>query len=482
MNATDEALTAVIYARVSRDTTGRGKSVEQQIAECRTTCENEGWQIAEIVTDNSISASRYELRNRPGYESLTRILKPGMVLVVWEFSRAGRRTQEHLALQELCEERSVLFRAGSRNYDFRKSEDRFIGTLESAIAAKSSDETRERVLRAKRADAERGRPNGALGFGFMPTIDPVTHEKVWTLDPITAPLVKEAATAILAGASLNSIVKDWNRRGIKTFKGNDWRSITLRQLLLRPAIAGLRQHQGQTTAVKAVWPPIITEQQHRALVATFTDPSRKTQRGSEVKHLLTNIALCGKCDKPVVRMSPNAKLQRESRYACPDRHVGRNQAEVDKHVVSELLRIMDDRLADEFLMDETGAADGMDSPSEHHLTKAAELQQQLDDATAEFIAGRLTAATLGRIEAALLPQIDQERRSAAERTSNPLLAKLAAGAAGAWKAADVTERRAMIRAAVVVTIQPVGKGGTHVFDPNGVTVERRRRTEHVRPR
>ncbi|MGB6274494.1 MAG: recombinase family protein, partial [Rhodococcus sp. (in: high G+C Gram-positive bacteria)] len=109
MNTTDEALTAVIYARVSRDTTGRGKSVEQQIAECQTTCEKEGWEIAEIVKDNSISASRYETRNRPGYESLSRILKPGMVLVVWEFSRAGRKTKEHLALQELCEERSVLF-------------------------------------------------------------------------------------------------------------------------------------------------------------------------------------------------------------------------------------------------------------------------------------------------------------------------------------------------------------------------------------
>ncbi|MDV6262342.1 recombinase family protein [Rhodococcoides yunnanense] len=469
---------AVIYARVSRDTTGQGKSVEQQIAECTKTCVQENWEIAEIVTDNSISASRYAAKQRPGYESLKNILEPEMILVVWEFSRAGRRTQEHLALQELCEERGVLFRAGSRNYDFRKSEDRFMGTLESAIAAKSSDETRERVLRDKRAAAEKGRPNGSLGFGFLPIIDPDTFARAWILDPTTAPLVKDAATAILAGASLHSIVKDWNQRGIKTFKGNIWRSITLRQLLLRPAIAGLRQHQGQTTTVKAVWPPIITEQEHRALVAIFTDPSRKTQRGSEVKHLLTNIALCGKCNQPVVRMSPNAKLQRGSRYACPDRHVTRNQAEVDKRVVSELLRIMDDTLADEFLMDETGAADGMDSPSEHHLTKAAELQQQLDDATAEFIAGRLTAATLGRIEAALLPQIDQERRSAAERTSNPLLAKLAAGAAGAWKAADISERRAMLRAAVVVTIHPVGKGGTHVFDPNGVTVAARQR-HHV---
>ncbi|MGB7237353.1 MAG: recombinase family protein [Rhodococcus sp. (in: high G+C Gram-positive bacteria)] len=480
MDADDRQVKAVIYARVSRDRTGTGKSVEEQIVECTRTCVQEGWDVAEVVTDDSVSASRYSTKERPGYKSLAQILKPEMVLVVWELSRAGRRTAEHLALQELCEERNVLFRAGSRTYDFRTSGDRFIGTVESAIAAKYSDETRERVLRAKRADAEAGRPNGALGFGFMQTVDPATFEKTWILDPTTAPHIREAASDILNGKTLYSIVKDWNKRGITTINGNEWIPSTLRQMLMRPALAGLRENHGHTT--KAVWPPIISESEHRALVAIFFDPNRVTQRGSPVRHLGSGIFLCGVCGQTVGVMGAQPKLQRLSRYACPDRHVSRSQADVDAHVTEKLLTVIADKLADEYLMDQTGAADGGETPSAHHLERAAELQGQIDDALTEFEAGRLSAALLGRIEASLLPQIAQERRAAAERTSNPLLAKLAAGAEGAWEAADIFERREMVRAAVVVTILRAGKGGTHVFDPTKVSVVRRDRSNIQRLR
>ncbi|WP_196218201.1 recombinase family protein [Streptomyces blattellae] len=53
-------LRAVIYARVSSDPNNRGKSVADQVAECKRECEHRGWQLVEVFEDNDRSASRYD--------------------------------------------------------------------------------------------------------------------------------------------------------------------------------------------------------------------------------------------------------------------------------------------------------------------------------------------------------------------------------------------------------------------------------------
>ncbi|NKR80190.1 recombinase family protein [Rhodococcus hoagii] len=62
---------AIIYARVSADQSGRGRSVSEQEAECRAICQREGWDVAEVLSDNDVGASRFSrVKDRPAYERL----------------------------------------------------------------------------------------------------------------------------------------------------------------------------------------------------------------------------------------------------------------------------------------------------------------------------------------------------------------------------------------------------------------------------
>src|SRR3954469_6987933 len=97
-----------------------------------------------------------------------------------------------------------------------ESDDRFSPGLDYLLAERESDETRKRVLRAVRANADKGRPHGKLLYGYRREYDPATREFIeQTPDPDTAPIVQEAARRVLNGETPYAVAQDFNRRGIK---------------------------------------------------------------------------------------------------------------------------------------------------------------------------------------------------------------------------------------------------------------------------
>ena len=97
---------AIIYTRVSADR-GKARSVAEQEQECRAECERRGWPVAEVLTDNDRSATRYATKDRPQYARLRELLTPGDVLVFWEASRAQRDMARYVELRDLCADRGV---------------------------------------------------------------------------------------------------------------------------------------------------------------------------------------------------------------------------------------------------------------------------------------------------------------------------------------------------------------------------------------
>ncbi len=79
-----------------------------------------------------------------------------------------------------------------------------------------------------------------------------------TIVPKEAAAIRKACHAVLNGATLYSIAKDWNAKGLKTSKGYAWEGSKVRQVLLRPTIAGLAVHNGEILdGVTPAWKPII---------------------------------------------------------------------------------------------------------------------------------------------------------------------------------------------------------------------------------
>ncbi|MEO7196278.1 MAG: recombinase family protein, partial [Pseudonocardiaceae bacterium] len=191
-----ETRCAVIYTRVSRDPHGRGRSVAEQERECRVECQRHGWDVVEVLRDNDRGASRWSRKDRPAYHRLSELLVTGGVgvLVTWEASRAHRDLAAYVQLRDLCAERGVLWSYSGRVYDLARGDDRFSTGLDSLVAEKSAEETRERVLRAVRANVEAGRPHGKVPYGYRREHDPATGESVAQVpDEQTAPVVREIA-------------------------------------------------------------------------------------------------------------------------------------------------------------------------------------------------------------------------------------------------------------------------------------------------
>lgn len=450
---------AVIYTRVSADRAG-GRSVAEQEAECRAACERNKWDVSEVLSDNDIGASRHSRKHRPAYEKLSEILEPGDVLVTWEASRAQRDLAAYVTLRDLCARLGVQWHYSGTTYDLATGDGRFRTGLDALLAENESEKTRERILRAHRANAAAGKAHGKIPYGYRGIRDEKTGVIVERVpDEVEAPIVRELAARVMAGEGLNTIRKDLDRRGIPGPAGGSWNTHSISRMLRSPTMSGKRIYRGAT--VEGDWEAIISEPDQQALIGILSDPSRRVTRGPEPVHLLTGIAICGKCDAPMMRM----KNTRYPSYVCSKHlHVGRNQEKTDLVVEVEIIS----RLEDPSIMGTVGVLGGDATP---HLEEAHKLRLRLDGFTAEAEKGNLTPARLGKIESTLLPQIEEAERKARASMAIPMLAEAVGPDAGLkWKGYSMPYKRDLIRSLVTVTILPT-IGNRRTFDPNLIDVD-----------
>lgn len=474
---------ALIYSRVSQDPTGRGRSVEQQRAECEAFCAREGWDVVEILTDNDRSASRYAKGTRPAWEQVKQIIAAGEIdaLVTWEASRAQRDLTAYAELRTICARHGVKWAYSGTVYDLADRSDRFRTGLDALVAEDEVERTSERIRRSTRAAAKAGRPHGRRLYGYRRTYDPTTGELAGQEPhPEEAPIVREAAARFLAGESARSIANDLNRRGVPTPHHGVWDLTRVRRILTNPAYAARRVHKGEIIG-PASWPAILDDETFDALGARFADPSRRTNRRAPTVRLLSGVARCGVCGSAMRYAKQGGYIDRTTglrrtvrlTYTCSGltHCTARDLHKLEAFVVGVVLERLGRSDAREAI-----AGSKADPATEAAMREAVELRQRLDDATTEFTAGRLSAATLARIEGELLPKIQDAERRARVAGLPTVAAEIAAheDPGAAWDALQPEQRREVIRALLDVVVLPVKVRGRRGFDPETVRIEWRR--------
>jgi site-specific DNA recombinase len=453
---------ALIYTRVSQDQTRQGRSVDEQEHECRAVCEREGWTVVDVLSDNGRSASRYATKTRPAWAQVKRRLATdGIdVLVTWEASRNGRDLGEFVELRDLCRANGVMLNYEGKSFDFDDHSDSFRAGLDALISEDESERTRKRVLRTMRSQAAKGRPHGRVLYGYKRVYDDSTPPRLLGQepDPETAPVVREMARRFLSGESLYAIAEDLNARGVSGVK---WSMNRVKRTLRNPGYAGLRVHQGEVIG-DGDWPAIIDRPTFDAIAARF-EPKRGGRGGTDVKHLLSGIARCGKCGAPMYVW----KDRHNRVYACTKSggHLCRSQKHLDKYVEAMVL----ERLA---TVDFSALAAEHPDAAEARA-EATELHERLDAAAAEYSAGRISASMLGKVEADLVPRVRQAERRVRAAVVPPNLEQLAgAGVDRRWKQLTVEQCRDVIRLLVDVTVLPSTRPrGSTGFDPDAVRLE-----------
>jgi site-specific DNA recombinase len=306
--------TATEYARVSRDTSGRLRSVEEQTYENHTAADEQGWTWlpTAYAEESEASASAFGTVRRIGFEALLEDLRSGAfpadVLVLWKANRGSRQMREWLDLIDALRAAGKLIHitSNARTYDVAKAKDKRDLQDEANEAEFYSGNLSEDVKRAARASARAGRWNGICPFGYKRLRDPETGKTVAQVeDPATAPFVREAYEHIAAGGSTTGLVRKWNATGET---GKQWTAQGLRDLLLNPAYLGIRTHTPRSRDEKrsirnkwtgaqheACWPAIVEQELADKVQVILTSPGRRKSEHSRTTHLLAGIALCDVC-------------------------------------------------------------------------------------------------------------------------------------------------------------------------------------------
>lgn len=475
-------VTIATYARISKDADGRAEGTEQQRSKAAAYAAD-AWPNATILhfADNDLTAADPGT-HRPGYAALMDAIRRGDVdgLVIAEQSRLTRQPAE-------WEEAIVtLSRAGIdevhsyRGVPIPVRGSRLVGRILAAVDAEEVERLRARVVEKLDTLAAEGRPPGGPAFGYSRTVDE-DGRKALEVNEVEASIVREVADRVLGGWSLTRIAGDLAEREVPTARGGKWAATTVRSMITRPTIAGLRIHRGEVVGA-GNWEPIISPSMWRQVCAVLHGPvavkrsdgatyraaRRRTRSGR--RYLLTGgTARCGRCGAALVAQQRRSRAgERQPSYLCPPKSrggcsgIGISALDLEAHVSGLILA----KLAEpDFL----AAISTNDSGEQANIMdELAALEARSAELAGTWAVGDLPSTDWKAAREVL----DTERRRLSDALAAlPVRVEIELDPAElitAWEHMNLDERRAVVnRFLASVTVHPASPG-TRAFDPGRV--------------
>lgn len=455
---------AAIYARISSDPNGDSLGVRRQIEDCQREADRREWTVVDTYVDDDRSA--WSGKVRPEYRRLCEDIAARRVdaVVVWHLDRLTRSPRELEDFVDLCDRppgTPIAWVSG--DFDVSTGDGRFMARILAAMARKESDDKSRRIKRKHLELAESGEwpGGGSRPFGYLADRR--------SLDPTEAAAVREAVARVLASDSLRSVAADFNERGIRTSKGNDWTIQTLRRMLWSARISGQREHLGRIVG-PGKWEAIITPDQTAKLRTMLASPERRSHRAPR-RYLLTGLLRCSLCDATLVA---RPRVDGTRRYVCAKGpgFIGCGRTVIVAEPVEQLV-------AD-------GVLHRLDSPA---LAAALRAEVEGDEAAATVVSGleadqaqlaeiagaygrqEVTFAELLAARKPIEARIEAAKRHLSKTTRSAALADYVGDASTLrerWSGLDLSRQRAIIEAVLDrATVLP-GVRGRNRFDPDRV--------------
>ncbi|MFP1601900.1 recombinase family protein [Microbacterium sp. 2216-1] len=310
----NQTKTAAIYARISLKDRDVPKTA-QQVEQCRKMAETFGYDVTRVYEDDGISGYSADVE-RQGYEELLADIRAGhyqVVLAVEEsrFTRQGVADKERLILA--CIQGGACWHTTREGFlDPSTDSGEFMAGLRALM---DQQEIRKKTRRQKDRYAEeraKGRPLwGGRPFGYQ-------GDRI-TIEPVEADAIRDCVRMILEeDASIYRCVRYLNDElGLKTPRGNNWGTNTVKELLTRPRNAGIYIVDGHELDVAAAWEPIVSRDTHEALLAHLGAKNNSTP-GRKPRHVGNMLILCGVCGE---RMRSASDGRGIALYRCKSKAV-----------------------------------------------------------------------------------------------------------------------------------------------------------------
>lgn len=322
---TGTGLRAAGYGRLSLETPDTTSPERQRdVVETCVRNRNYAW---DPVTDyhEDIDKSGFDTEvQRDGLERLKANLDRYDVIVVYRLDRLTRRLIEFAELLQLLAKHNVTLVSATESFDTSTPMGQAMVWIVMIFAQMESENIGVRMQQTHSHFVRNGRfRGGQRPFGWKKSNSYEAGGWYLRLDEEEAGLLREAVEAVLVGRSIRSICVEWNERGIKTARGNDWSQGTLSHLLRNEVLIGhgifgetvIKDEQGNPIQVAE---PLLDEPTWARLQQVLNARNKGAGLVRQPS-LLAGIATCAFCGRT---------LRANSRsYICPsfnDAHADEN--------------------------------------------------------------------------------------------------------------------------------------------------------------
>lgn len=458
-----------VYARISSDE-GTALGVARQTQDCTAEASRRGWPVAEIFIDNDVSATRS--KKRPAYERMLHAIEHGAIdaVIVWDVDRLTRTPAELEQFIGLADSRGLALASIGGEVDLATPQGRLTARIKGSVARHEVEQMSRRLKRKFQENAKEGKSHGVTPFGYRrERIFDASGRDAGTRDvikPAEAEAIRNVYAMAIAGDTLRYLAKYLNDQGFRTGRGNPFVGNVVGNMLRRPRYAGYRTHHGQIVG-KGDWEPIISQDTYDQALAILTAPGRRHDRGLEPKHLLSGIAVCGRCAsamRPNIHKPRPDGSQRGAAYICPScMKLTRQMAPVDEVVEAVMVARLSRPDILEHLSEKPDALNAAASTRDAILAR-------MDTAADDYADGTITARQMARMNERLKSQLAAAEAEMVRHQPVRILDGMTGeGAAEAWAAAPLNRKREIIRALATVTILPSGPGIK--FSPEQVKID-----------
>ena len=454
-----------------------------------------GWTVFRVIVENDVmppgrngkvrTASAFKRRRiktpsgkvelrvvRPGFREVLDEITTGRVngLIAEDLDRIVRDPRDLEDLLDACEMTGASARSLSGSLsltDGGTEAEKSMARVMVAMANKQSADTARRVAEGRERNWGSSYHGGPRLFGYVPATGTEQHHRTLLIVPDEADVIHKATTDILdLGISIKAVVRELRETGVPTARGGEWTCQALKQLLTKPAVAGLAAYKGKLKP--APWPAILERDVWERLCDKLDNQPGPADHSTEPRYLLSGIAKCGICgDGTTVKVNWSGMRADQKGYRCAKAaHMHRNREKVDAYVEAIVVGYLDRYAGDV----KPPVRQGIDLSALRAEQKRLEARKK--DQIRRHMLGQLDDADLDTGLAAYQDRITVVRAQLHACTEPDPLPEFrsARPAAEVWESLPLARKRAIIRGMTDVTFAPTAKRGRGVFDPDAVVI------------
>lgn len=322
LNTSQGPIKAVGYIRVSRLKHHKNHvSPETQIEAIKNYCQMMGWEL--VATFDDLDRSGYKRKSgklnyedRPGLMAAIDYVKEQKInkLVVWKFSRLGRRIREAHEIIDLLENMGCDVVCTSLNIDTGTPMGRLVRNIMIDFDEFYSEDLAETIYDNKAINAEAGRWNGGnvpYGLKWLP------DKKEFTEDEGTFPFLQEIFRLAIRGWSSGRIALEMQMQGAPC-PMRKWNADSVRYILRNPIYIGMPVWDGE--ARRSRYKCFIDKELFERVQAILDKNSKIAPRTLGSQHILTPLLVCGKCGSRMDVKWNGSPGWKRRRYHCSHKY------------------------------------------------------------------------------------------------------------------------------------------------------------------